>query len=70
MHSSVTLREANLTSRSVRRSSAGTSLLAARMAFSILEMSKVTSEPLRLMIFMAVPLAFPVGAPSSARMSS
>ena len=52
MHSSVTFREANLISRSVRRSLADASALAARMAFSILEMSKATSEPFRLMIFM------------------
>ena len=52
MHSSVTLSEAKRISRSVRRSSSGTSMLALRMAFSILATSNVTSEPLRLMIFM------------------
>ena len=57
MHSSVTLRAANLMLRSERRCSSGTSRLAARMAFSIFSTSKVTSEPLRLMIFM-VDLAF------------
>ena len=56
MHSSVTLREANLISRSVRRSSSGTSWLALRMALAIFSTSKVTSDPLRLMIFMTVPL--------------
>ena len=63
MHSSVTLRAANLMLRSERRCSSGTSRLAARMAFSIFSTSKVTSEPLRLMIFM-VDLAFrKIGAP-------
>jgi hypothetical protein len=59
MHSSVTLSEAKRISRSVRRSSSGTSMLALRMAFSIFATSNVTSEPLRLIIFMcSLPLAY------------